>query len=409
MGFLLVQCVASVGNFTLPIRKYPEFDFYTARLFWGPEKIPTYLLVDTGSSDTWVATSRDAILINDTRVEGTYDPSGSSSFKDLGEVFYAKYGDGSVAYGTYGTEDVTVNGITLKDFQFGSANKTNAGNGVFGIGPPENEVSRVSVYANFPIYLAENNLTDAAILNIDIGKGDLYGQLIFGSVDYEDFCAGKRGIMQMGKSDGLFTQYLVGISSFGIGDDVLHFSDGAYVFFDTGNLQYTVPSKVFKSIGEALNLTYYEGAGQYGIDCNFTGAPTFNFNGYEFTLPVESIISKGVLYASQGECTLNLVESTFENVFIFGMEFIEYTFLSFDLKTGTASICPSAGSSAGAFVESPDLIAGSMYLGGEFSEYTSLSKRNVEILEPRTSKYHLPTMKPKDFSIKHVKRGELTI
>lgn len=402
-GVLLILCVtASVGNLSIPIQRYADSLFYKVRVYWGPDKVPTYLKVDTGSSDVWVANSSEAVLGSDAS-DGTYDPSGSSSFHDLDEVFFTKFLDLTAALGTYGTDDVTVNGITLKHFQFGRVTKTSAGNGGFGIGPPENEGTTTHDYDNLPIYLAENDLVDSAVLSIDVAKGGAYGQLIFGSVDYEDFCAGKRGIMQMGKLDGQFKQYSVGVSGFGIGDDVLHFSDGAYATFDTGKAGITVPSEVFRSIGKALKLAYHEDLGHYGVDCSFSGAPTINFNGYEITLPVESIIGK-----REGGCVLNLVENKQNNLFIFGPPFFESVFLSLDLKTGSASMCPSAGSSAGAFVESPDLVAGSMYLGGEFSEYTSLSKRNVDIIEPRTSKYHLPTMKPKDFSIKYLKRDGLT-
>jgi hypothetical protein len=126
-------------------------NFFDTEVTLGKSKFK--LLVDTGSSDTWVVRTgyRCFDPLDNTQFAptetcdygavATYDPSTSSSFSQLkNETFGATYGAG-IALGIVGAEDVMLGGITVRGQTIGIADRVTIpgdgiNSGILGLGYP---------------------------------------------------------------------------------------------------------------------------------------------------------------------------------------------------------------------------------------------------------------------------------
>ena len=89
--------------------------FYTNGRDWktevtvGDQQLQLYL--DTGSSDFWVYSTE--LPANETSGHALYDPTASPSFQNVSDSSWSIYYAGNMgASGYYGTDDVTIGGIT---------------------------------------------------------------------------------------------------------------------------------------------------------------------------------------------------------------------------------------------------------------------------------------------------------
>ncbi|KAG9309476.1 aspartic peptidase domain-containing protein [Chiua virens] len=103
---------------------------YFGSLAVGTPPKAFYVVLDTGSSDLWVASA-----LSDT----TYDPSSSSTSQNLSQPFLAGYGSGAVAGYTY-SDAVQMSGFSIKNQTFGAATQYTEGlvkspvSGLLGLG-----------------------------------------------------------------------------------------------------------------------------------------------------------------------------------------------------------------------------------------------------------------------------------
>lgn len=114
------QNVSTVGDFSTQ---------YALRCDWDDE--PVWLLLDTGSSDTWVVQSgfgcMDSLGNEHTQSACAF---GEPQIKDFGhgEVegvhFYISYGSGEEVSGPMGRSDISCGGLFVSEQQVGLANKT---------------------------------------------------------------------------------------------------------------------------------------------------------------------------------------------------------------------------------------------------------------------------------------------
>ncbi|PGH02346.1 hypothetical protein AJ80_08868 [Polytolypa hystricis UAMH7299] len=80
---------------------------------------------DTGSADTWVFNTQLDEATN--QGHGVFDPKKSTTFKDIeGGTFSIRYGDGSFASGTLGTDTVDIGGATVENQAFGLPNNVSS-------------------------------------------------------------------------------------------------------------------------------------------------------------------------------------------------------------------------------------------------------------------------------------------
>ncbi|KAI1612534.1 aspartic endopeptidase [Exophiala viscosa] len=117
--------------------------YYTCPVEIGTPPQTLNLNFDTGSSDTWVwSTAIPETELASTSGETLFDPSKSSTFHNMpGSTWQIRYGDGSSASGTVGTDVVKIGSITIEGQAVELANQLSrqllndsVANGLLGLG-----------------------------------------------------------------------------------------------------------------------------------------------------------------------------------------------------------------------------------------------------------------------------------
>ncbi|KAF8339998.1 Asp-domain-containing protein [Cantharellus anzutake] len=134
---------------------------------------------DTGSSDTWVPDSSCAACSG----HSTYDPSSSSTSRDLGQDFDINYQDDTYATGQQYTDDITVAGLTATNQAFASASDVDSGlldrasDGMMGMGWPSISQTGTPVFNT----LVEQGVVSSGVFGFYLTDTD--GSLFLGGTD----------------------------------------------------------------------------------------------------------------------------------------------------------------------------------------------------------------------------------
>lgn len=240
-----------------------------------------------------------------------FDPSKSSTFKDINSNFSIEYGIGSVK-GEYATDTVTVAGVSVQNQQFGLASTTSdilttnsvggsgsdtpsvnssssndvVGNGILGLGYPRltSAASKGGEgYNPFVFNLVEQNLISQHIFSVYMNNADQVGwagEVIFGGVDDSKF-SGNISYLPVAKLQTSSNPLSSIISSssayfywmtYGQGVAVenpqstratsnVSFDQVTAFIIDTGTTLTYLPNNMAVSIAESL-----VGAGNYALD-----------------------------------------------------------------------------------------------------------------------------------------------
>ncbi|KAI9657453.1 MAG: hypothetical protein M1821_003135 [Bathelium mastoideum] len=169
---------------------------YLANITVGNPPQAMQVFLDSGSSNLALNTpsgchgrSPDNVCVG-----GAFDYTKSQSFKMMTTpVFNVSYVDGSGEIGSYGTDDISFAGITLKNATFGVGSKSTMGTGIMGIGPDADIYSRSHINQTIPSTL--DALVDAGIIDsklFSVWLNDISsdsGSILFGGVDESKFDA----------------------------------------------------------------------------------------------------------------------------------------------------------------------------------------------------------------------------
>ncbi|KAK8071090.1 Eukaryotic aspartyl protease [Apiospora hydei] len=239
---------------------------YLIELTIGTPPQPIKVAIDTGSSELWVnpncKTSQSTAQYQECLVNGEYDPSQSSTAKDLDSGNTIPYGIGTVEIEYYKDNVALPNStIKLKDVQFGAASRSQDLNeGILGLSfgskPPTADLR----YNNFVDELVLQNVTDSRAFSVALGNQDASngGVIIFGGIDTGKFTGKMTTVPVLGPQGARsFTgKYWVQLKSVGstIGGSSKKYDNSATaIVIDTGSSLSTLPSGVVSSMVRDLN------------------------------------------------------------------------------------------------------------------------------------------------------------
>ncbi|XBW36312.1 hypothetical protein QEN19_001895 [Hanseniaspora menglaensis] len=122
---------------------------------------------------------------------GAFSTGLSSSWKELnlGEPFGIEYVDLSQAHGVYGTDSLSINGISVPNTTFAVATFSNSSQGVLGISLPRDEslfsnYDNGTTYANLPQQLKADGLISKVSYSLFLNSlCDQSGSLLFGAIN----------------------------------------------------------------------------------------------------------------------------------------------------------------------------------------------------------------------------------
>lgn len=156
----------------VPVTLDNEGPLYVANILFGTEESRGKVLVDTGSRDLWVRGAS---------AKGPYDPSKSSTAKDLDKPFAVGYIGGG-AQGEWFKDDIHIGESTkVEQYQFGVVNqsqKQDFADGVLGLWINDKN------YSNLPYVLKEQGIVGKAGYSILLNDSSAStGSILFGGID----------------------------------------------------------------------------------------------------------------------------------------------------------------------------------------------------------------------------------
>ncbi|KAK8024244.1 Eukaryotic aspartyl protease [Apiospora rasikravindrae] len=326
---------------------------YLIELTIGTPPQPIKVAIDTGSSELWVnpncKTSQSTAQYQECLVNGDYDPSQSSTAKDLDSGNTIPYGIGTVEIEYYKDNVALPNStIKLKDVQFGAASRSQDLNeGILGLSfgskPPTADLR----YNNFVDELVLQNVTDSRAFSVALGNQDASngGVIIFGGIDTGKFTGKMTTVPVLGPQGGeKLYRYWVQLKSIGatIGGSSKKYDNSATpIVIDTGSSLSTLPSNVVSSMVRDLN-GQQDRQGNVIVPCasGSTSGNTFDFDFGGVTIRIP--YSQFVIEAAPRTCILGVQAATSGGVMLLGDTFMRSAYVVFDQDNMQVGLAPYA-------------------------------------------------------------------
>ncbi|KAG4437437.1 hypothetical protein IFR05_007078 [Cadophora sp. M221] len=278
---------------------------YLVHLSLGTPAQPVYLLLDTGSSETWV--DPDCTTASSTHQQEEcnsfpkYDPFTSSTALDAGYPFELAYGKGT-ASGEYLLDTFHVAGATITNLQFGWADTTAS---MFaGILATSYGYELAGYYCLLDEMYVQGIINSRAF-SLDLGNVDsAAGSILFGGIDTKKFTGAleKRPIIAPSSNPDGYLRYWIYMTSVGITKPGATTSKRytvappAYqqaVFLDSGGTLSQLPANLVAAMLADFTGVVDNGNGLYTIDCAQTtqnGTLDFGFGNTIIRVPYHEFI-----------------------------------------------------------------------------------------------------------------------
>lgn len=284
---------------------------------------------DTGSSDLFLP-GKDC----DSTCSGhtLYDPSASSTSKDVGQTFSLQYGDGSTVSGEQYTDTVTISGLTVTDQALGAAKQYSSGfessnfpaDGLMGMG-----FQSISEYNAPPVFqgLVSAGQTDSPVFAMKLASsgseltlGGLNSELYSGDITYVP-------VSQEGYWQTNFDALNVGGQGVVSTTSCIVDSGTTLVIGDTQNV-----AAFYAQIPGAQDATQTVGAGFYTFPCDSTlPEVSFTLGGQDF--PMTDSLNFGPVQQGSNDCVGSIIgdSSIGSQFWILGDAFMTNYYTVFDV------------------------------------------------------------------------------
>lgn len=272
--------------------------FYTSTVQIGTPPQNVELLLDTGSSDTWVFSPSSRYTGNASPPKSFFDQTKSSTWKPNNTEFHITYGIGEVK-GKWGTDKVSIAGATINDLSIGIADSSDSAQGIIGIGRPQAEITSKNGnnYANLPLKLFESGRINSPAFSLylnDINSDS--GSILFGAVDHSKY-TGKLVSMDVSHP----VHYGVTLNSIraqGIANSNI-LNKPMTAILDSGTTLSYLPNDALINLHTNLNANPSFTINQrYYCDCNITQYLQFDFQSqsvkvpnYQFLWPISQFVN----------------------------------------------------------------------------------------------------------------------
>ncbi|KAI9663963.1 MAG: hypothetical protein M1821_007454 [Bathelium mastoideum] len=348
---------------------------------------PVSVIVDSGSSDTWLAQSGFQCVDEngDSQAESAcnFGPLFNGTFEDgqvANENFNIEYGDGEALNGVLGYEDVTVAGITvphqevaLVNYAFWEGDGVSSGllglafpalTSAFAGNDPANDNTTDNIeYSPIFTSMVNQSLLDAPEFSLAIERAPSAGGYIaFGGLPNisftQDFTSTPIDIVNLVDEPNDATQYSFytivpsGFSFEGAGDVRAHRTAWHETFsnresqittiVDSGTTLVYLPDEIAEAVNALFepSAVYLEDEGAFFADCQAT-APTFgvNINGTTFNVNAADLLLQSEVDPETGLC-LTGVQAGGEGPFILGDVFLQNVVAVYDVGAAEMRFAP---------------------------------------------------------------------
>ncbi|KAK7973979.1 hypothetical protein PG989_015827 [Apiospora arundinis] len=326
---------------------------YLIELSIGTPGQPVKVAIDTGSSELWVnpncKTSQSTAQYQECLTNGQYDPSKSSTARDLDSGNTIPYGIGTVEI-EYVKDDVALpnSTIDLKNIQFGAATRSQDLNeGILGLSfgskPPTADLR----YNNFVDELVLQNVTDSRAFSVALGNQEASngGVIIFGGIDTGKFTGKMTTVPILGPQGGEnLHRYWVQLKTIGAtmgGNSKKYDNSATAIVIDTGSSLSTLPANVVSAMVRDLNGSQ-DRQGNVIVPCPSSSTDDntfdFDFGGVTIKIPYRHF----VIQASSRTCILGVQAATSGGVMLLGDTFMRSAYVVFDQDNMQVGLAPYA-------------------------------------------------------------------
>ncbi|CAN3374699.1 hypothetical protein DIURU_002320 [Diutina rugosa] len=350
------------------IQLHNEKTFYVSELEISGQKVE--VLVDTGSADLWVPSGDvDCHQQSSCTKYGSFSPEKSDSWKknSTAPAFEISYTDKSKSIGTWGHDDVSVSGTTVKSLSFAVVNQTSSNVGVLGIGPPKLEVTNSAnspghspyVYENLPVKLRNQGLIKRTVFSVYMDASDAdQGTILFGAIDSAKFDDKLTRVPIVNTRRDKFDEpAMVDVVVNGInivnGDDTVEISKNKYyALLDTGSTVSYLPKSLYNKLTGTLGATQTSIGAQ--IDCKYRDSDVdieVSFSGVSIKFPVSDLI-----VASTSSCYLGMFPQDLDSITL-GDNMLRHVYLVYDYDNFEVALAQTKFTSDTSFdeVDSPEI------------------------------------------------------
>lgn len=314
--------------------------YYSSTISVGTPPQDVDVLVDTGSSDTWVVTPSTQYKGQGKGPNSFFDQARSETWSANGTSFDIKYGIGRTQ-GKWGTDTLTIGGATVEGLSIGLADSTDVKQGIVGIGRPQAEITNREKrqYANLPQKLYESGLTNSPAYSLYLNEANSdTGTLLFGAVDHSKYTGPLAKLDVSHPSHYGVT--LNEIRSNGrANQNVL--SKPKTAILDSGTTLSYLDEDTMRSLYEVLNANPSFAINQkYYTDCNITESLSLDFGSvqievpaYQFLTPIENYVNPAIagIAFPRNTCFVGLDNAPQDaNFLLLGDNFIRSAYIVYD-------------------------------------------------------------------------------
>lgn len=323
------------------IQLHNERTFYVSKLEIDGQKVE--VLVDTGSADLWVPLGDVECHQQLACTEyGLFSPEKLKLWKEntTAPAFEISYTDKSKLIGTWGHDDVTINGVEVKLLSFAVVNQTLSNVGVLGIGPPKLEVTnslnqpghRPYVYENLPVKLRNQGLIKRTVFSVYMDELDAdQGTILFGAIDTAKFDDKLTRVPIVNTRRDKFDEpamvdVVVNAVNLINGDDHIDILKNKYfALLDTGSTVSYFPKSLFNKLTNTLGAKQTLIGAQ--IDCKYKHSDVdieVSFSGVTVKFPVSDLIVE-----STTSCYLGVFSQDLDSITL-GDNMLRHVYLVYD-------------------------------------------------------------------------------
>ncbi|KAF9929348.1 hypothetical protein BGZ67_006384 [Mortierella alpina] len=288
---------------------------WVAAMMIGSSQQEFSVIFDTGSSDLWVPSSNcfSQACLSLRR----FNPSKSSTFQSLNQLWSINYADSLSVSGTIGVDDVTIAGIKISKQTFGPASVVYGSqtalefDGMLGLAFDSNsEIGAATPVTNMML----QGQLDEPVVSVWLNKASNQdkslsngGQFIFGGVD-DSLFTGAITYLQVTSAD----DWQVTVDEVHIGRKELPLSSSsAKAIVDTGSSYILFPDYLAVAFHREIPNSRYDDKLGWQIPCALAnsrtvGDLTFTLGGEKFSVPLSDIVILTSEY--KGYC-LSIIDS----------------------------------------------------------------------------------------------------
>ncbi|KAI5856795.1 acid protease [Durotheca rogersii] len=287
---------------TVPLANRSDVAYY-AQLDIGTPPQQVYVQLDTGSFELWVnpdcSNLKGSADVRFCRAVGHYNPSSSSTAKQVAGTKTLRYGIGSALI-QYVQDDIALTGTDsqLKGIRFGVAIDTvDEFSGILGIGHGNNVTL---TYRNFIDELEEQGITNTKAFSLALGgKDEREGVVIFGGMDTGKFTGTLQTlpIVPAAQSPDGVPRYWVNMTSLALtppnGESKRYIDTTMAVFLDSGATLTLLPTDLANEIAMDFGAEATEANGFYQVSCALNDIPgtlDFAFDGVTIHVPYRELV-----------------------------------------------------------------------------------------------------------------------